>query len=117
MSKLENDLKAIIRTHPGTDVHPHSPSGPYVRAVLWTAVTNDRILGQVFWDTSHDRWVVRAVDTTVGDASLVVFNPAARNEIPDAITEVIERVQDPLQALSALAPSLTDVIRSLRGRV
>ena len=115
MSKLEKQLKAIVQAHPEAVIHPHSPSGPYVRAVMWTAA-DEKILGQAFWDTEHDRWVVRAFDFEVGDASLVVEHPASMGEIGATITEVIERVQDPaLGALAAVSPALANVVRSLRG--
>lgn len=95
-SALELDLKRIARSHPDITVHPNSPSGPYVRAVLWTAGDNEQILGQALWSTNHNQWVVRAYDTEVGDTSLVVKNPA-------------------LAVLDTVAPELADVVRSLRG--
>lgn len=113
-SALELDLKQIVRAHPEAAVHPYSPSGPYSRTVLWTAP--EAIKGQAFWDTDHNQWVVRAYDTEVGDSSLVVVNPASKERISGAITEVIESVRNPgLSALNSVAPELADVVRSLRG--
>ena len=114
-SALEIDLKRIVRSHPRALIHPNSPSGPYVRAAMWTAGERERILGQALWSTEHNCWVVRAFDTTVGESSLVVLNPATKDDIHDAITEVIDRVSDPaLAALASVAPDLADVVRSLR---
>lgn len=115
-SALELDLKRIIRAHPDATLHPNGPSGPYVRAVLWTAGDENQILGQALWSTNHDCWVVRAYDTEIGDSSLVVKNPATMSEIHDAITDVLDQIQNPaLAVLETVAPELADVVRSLRG--
>lgn len=115
-SALELDLKRIVRAHPEAVTHPCSPSGPYVRAVLWTAGDENQILGQALWSTNHDCWVVRAYDTEVGDSSLVVKNPATMSEISDAITDVLDQIQNPaLAVLDTVAPELAAVVRSLRG--
>ncbi|XKK37255.1 hypothetical protein HFP72_20500 [Nocardiopsis sp. ARC36] len=116
-SALEIDLKRIVRAHPTALIHPNSPSGPYVRAALWTAGDHDQILGQALWSTEHNRWVVRAFDTEAGGSSLVVVNPATKGDISNAITEVIDRVRNPaLAALDSVAPDLANLLRSLRGR-
>lgn len=47
-SALEEQLKAIAAAHPWVRVHPHSPSGPHVRAVLWNA--DPGLLGQALWE-------------------------------------------------------------------
>ena len=115
-SALELDLKRIIRAHPEAAVRHESPSGPFVRAVLWGAGEGGQIIGQALWDTDTNRWVVRAFDTTIGDSSLVVTNPATKEQIHDAITDVIEQIQNPgLFALDTVAPELAGVVRSLRG--
>lgn len=114
MSKLEKQLKAIVQAHPEATVHPNSPSGPYVRAVLWTAA-DEEILGQAFWDTTADRWVVRAAEEAAQDPVVMVEHPASMGEISAAITRVIERIKNPeLAALSSFAPELAAVVRSLR---
>lgn len=114
-SALELDLKRIIRAHPEATLHPNGPSGPYVRAVLWTAGYENQILGQALWSTDHNCWVVRAYDTEIGDETLVVKNPATMSEISSAITEVLEQIQHPtLAALSTISPALAEAVRSLR---
>ncbi|MFE1081739.1 hypothetical protein ACFW31_24655 [Nocardiopsis alba] len=111
MSKLEQQLKRIVHQHPETNLHPHSPSGPYVRAVMWTA-NDDRILGQTFWDTETTRWVVRAFDVAYGEGSLVVEHPHGMTELSAAITRVIDRIRHP--ELDKVAPALAELLRSLR---
>lgn len=91
MSQLEMQLKRIVQDHPEAVVHAHSPSGPYVRAVLWEA--DGHLLGQAFWEPDGQRWVVRCFDQKVGPDSLVVQNPASMRAISGAITEVIARVR------------------------
>lgn len=102
-SALELDLKRIIRAHPEATLHPNGPSGPYVRAVLWTAGDENQILGQALWSTDHNCWVVRAYDTEIGDETLVVKNPASMSEIHDAITDVLDQVQTPALARPAVS--------------
>lgn len=89
-SVLEGQLKQIVHDHPRVRVHPASGTGPYVRAVMWQA--NPRILGQAFWEPETGRWVVRAVDLTVGESSLVTEHPASMDAISDAITSVLARL-------------------------
>lgn len=117
MSKLERELKAIVRDQTKADVRFNSPSGPFVRAVLWRAGEREQILGQAFWDTTHDRWVVRAVDLEAGDHTLVIEHPGCMNDLAESIDRVIDRVQNPaLAALDTVAPELADIVRSLRER-
>ena len=64
-SVLGAELREIADSHPGVKVHPNSPVGPYVRAVLWTAKVNGcQLRGQILWDTNigDGRWTVRAFD-------------------------------------------------------
>jgi hypothetical protein len=116
MSKLEQQLKRIIRCHPEANLHPHSPTGPYVRAVMWQA--DPRILGQAFWEPETDRWVVRAFDLTVGESSLVVEHPQGMHGLGPSISRVIGLVRSSARdrALHAVAPELASLVRSLRGR-
>ena len=119
-SALELDLKRIVRNHPETVIHPHSPSGPYVRAVMWNAFTDgqidDRTLGQAFWCTDTNRWVVRAADLAAGEESVVVEHPADRSGIAPAMSRVIARVRTAAhdRSLTGLPPTLATVIRDLR---
>lgn len=87
-SELEIRLKQIITDHPETHIHPASPSGPYVRAVMWTAHAG-LIKGQVFWDTDTSRWVVRAVKVYDVLSEPSTVHPASTDAIPAAITDVI----------------------------
>ncbi|MFE0270451.1 hypothetical protein ACFWZ7_24860 [Nocardiopsis alba] len=88
MSALEKRLKRIVDAHPRARVAPHSPSGPYVRAVLWQA---PGLLGQVVWEPDAGRWTVRARLLTEPDRQ-VAIHPATEDEIPTAITTVINHI-------------------------
>jgi len=90
-SKLEKKLKKIVRAHPDIVVHPYSPSGSFVRAVLFCD-QKELLRGQVVWDneTVPARWVVRAY-LEDPDGPLVVEHPASEGEIPGAITRVVRR--------------------------
>lgn len=94
-SALELRLKQIIADHPEAHIHPASPSGPYVRAVMWTAHAG-LLKGQVFWDTDTSRWVVRAMKVYDVLSAPTVIHPATEADIPDAITQVIAAVNDSL---------------------
>lgn len=89
MSALEQQLKRIVRDHPAVRLHPHSPSGPYVRAVMWTA--GPGILGQAFRE-KDGTWVVRAAAPAAGEESTVVARPAGVDDVPAAITDVLVRL-------------------------
>ena len=91
MSALESQLKHIVGAHPWVRIHPNSPSGPHVLAVLWE--TEDGLLGQALWDKTGRRWVVRCFAQTAGDDSLAVENPESSEGISAAITSVIARVR------------------------
>ncbi|MFE9247088.1 hypothetical protein [Nocardiopsis sp. NPDC006938] len=115
-SALELDLKRIVHSHPESEVRYESPSGPFVRAVLWGAGDDGEIVGQTYWCTDSSRWVTRAFDTTIGEASIVMEHPATREDLSESITRVIARLQNPrLFALENVAPDLADVVRSLGG--
>lgn len=116
-SALELRLKRMIRDHPEAAVHPHSPSGPPIRTVMWTALADDQILGQAFWDTGAHRWVVRAADLRIGESSLVVEHPANFDHLASAITDVIDHHRRTLFILDTIGPELADLARSLRDRV
>ena len=91
-STLETQLKQIANAHPQVKVHPNSPSGPHVRAVLWTA--HPGLLGQALWEPDHQRWMVRAFVLALGqEESLVVEHPETADGISEAITRVIDRVR------------------------
>src|SRR5690625_7858665 len=79
-SKLEKKLKKIVRAHPDIVVHPYSPSGSFVRAVLFCD-QKELLRGQVVWDneTVPARWVVRAY-LEDPDGPLVVEQPASAGE-------------------------------------
>lgn len=94
-SALEIKLKQIIADHPDVSVHPHSPSGPYVRAVMWTARAG-LLKGQCFWDPDTSRWVVRAMALYDVLSAPTVVHPATEADIPAAITQVIAAVNDDL---------------------
>lgn len=90
-SALGAELRSIVDAHPDVVVHPASPVGPYVRAVLWTA--NAGLLkGQVFWDTDTDRWVVRAMALYDVLGAPTVVHPESKADIPSAITSVINQL-------------------------
>lgn len=112
-SALELQLKAVVHRHPDAVVHPHSPSGPPIRTVMWTAIDDENILGQAFWCTDTNRWVVRAFDLTLGESSLVVEHPDDMAGLAPAISRVIDAVRNP-DPLDVLPPDLADVLRSLR---
>lgn len=116
-SALELDLKRIIRAHPEATLHPNGPSGPYVRAVLWTAGDENQILGQALWSSDHNCWVVRAYDTEIGDETLVVKNPATMSEISDAITHVIDSVRTLARASSVSEEPVRCVCAAAAHRV
>lgn len=86
MSVLEQQLKQMIRDHPRTRIHPHSPSGPHVRAVMWTA--DHLVLGQVIREKDGS-WTVRAAHLPTGHDSLVVDHPTTQDAIPAAIDTVL----------------------------
>lgn len=90
-SALEQQLKQIIAAHPRARIHPHSPTGPYVRAVMWTAQVG--ILGQAFQETDGT-WTVRALSVFVGEESLVVDHPADMASIPASIDTVLDTLAD-----------------------
>lgn len=91
-SELEKQLKQIANAHPQVRVLPHPPSGPHVRAVLWSA--DPGLLGQALWEPDHQQWTVRAFVLDLGqDASLVVAHPETADGITEAITHVIDRVR------------------------
>ncbi|GHD23378.1 hypothetical protein GCM10007147_18530 [Nocardiopsis kunsanensis] len=119
-SALELQLKAIVHRHPDAVVHPHSPSGPPIRTVMWNAFIDgqidDQILGQAFWCTDTNRWVVRAADLTVGESSVVTEHPHDFDHLASAITRVIDAVRNP-DPLDVLPPDLAGVLRSLRDGV
>lgn len=89
-SALETQLKQIVADHLHVSVHPHSPSGPHVRAVMYYA---DDILGQAFWEPKQERWVVKAFHVPTGPASLVVRHPPNINSLAAAITTVVATLQ------------------------
>lgn len=90
-SALEQQLKQIVRDHPRVAIHPHSPTGPYVRAVMWTAQVG--IFGQAFQETDGT-WTVRAFVVFVGEDSLVVDHPADMASIPASIDTVLAALAD-----------------------
>jgi hypothetical protein len=85
-SALEKQLKQIVRAHPQVRLHPHSPTGPYVRAVMWTA--EPVLLGQALQE-SDGSWLVRACHLPTGQDSLVQERPADMTGIPAAIDTVL----------------------------
>lgn len=89
-SALETQLKQIVRDHPRTQVHPHSPSGPFVRAVMWSAAPG--LLGQAYQEADGKGWTVRAFQLDIGQDSLVVEHPASMDAIPAAITRVLDHL-------------------------
>lgn len=119
-SALELQLKAVVHRHPDAVVHPYSPSGPPIRTVMWNAFIDgqidDQILGQAFWCTDTNRWVVHAKDLRIGDSSLVVEHPDDMAGLAPAISRVIDAVRNP-DPLDVLPPDLADVLRSLRDGV
>lgn len=87
-SALEKKLKTIVTRHPQVQVAPNSPSGPYVRAVLWQA---PGLLGQVIWEPEAGHWTVRARLLHEPDRQ-VEIHPATEDELPAAITRVINHL-------------------------
>ncbi|MEU0242300.1 hypothetical protein ABZ234_31870 [Nocardiopsis sp. NPDC006198] len=85
-SELEKQLKQIVEAHPRARLHPHSPSGPYVRAVMWSAEPG--LLGQAFRQ-DDGTWAVRAFVLAQGQDSLAVEHPPTMDAIAEAITSVI----------------------------
>jgi hypothetical protein len=85
-SALEKQLKQIVRAHPQVRLHPHSPTGPYVRAVMWTA--EPVLLGQALQEPEGS-WLVRACHLPTGQDSLVQERPAGIEGIPAAIDTVL----------------------------
>lgn len=91
-SALGAELRAIADAHPGVTVHPNSPVGPYVRAVLWTAKVGRRSLrGQALWEPDTGQWTVRAFDEALGMDSVEAIHLPHQDDIPDAITQVLAR--------------------------
>jgi len=93
-SVLGAELREIADSHPGVKVHPNSPVGPYVRAVLWTAKVNGcQLRGQILWDPDGGpcRWTVRAFDEADPAGTLQVLHPTSKSSIPLAIHEVLDR--------------------------
>lgn len=89
MSALEKKLKKIVRDHPDVRVAPHSPSGPYVRAVLCQA---PGLLGQVVWEPDAEHWLVRAFPLDLGPDHQVDVHLTEESEIPAAITDVLDQL-------------------------
>src|SRR5690625_6919417 len=81
-SVLGAELREIADSHPGVQVHPNSPVGPYVRAVLWTAkVSGCQLRGQILWDPDGGpcRWTVRAFDEADPAGTLQVLHPTSKS--------------------------------------
>ncbi len=86
-SDLETTLKTLIHDHPEARLHPYSPSGPYVRAVMWAAEPD--LIGQAFWEPENHQWVVRAVYGPSGEDSQVQDHPADMGGVAESISRLI----------------------------
>lgn len=87
-SPLEKQLKATIKAIPNIEVHPHSPSGPFVHAVLFTGPGG--IVGNAHQTTPTpgSGWTARAfvsgVPRSYQEAATADFH-----ELPGLITQLV----------------------------
>lgn len=94
-SEVQVRLDQIVRRTPGIELHPYSPSGPFVRVVLWRT-PDCKIRGQVGWYTDAEVgtacWAVRAFHEQNPESTLTMERIASEKQGPGAIARVIDRV-------------------------